>query len=109
MIPYEGVAMNSLEIRDTNSVNSSVVENIYYQTKTIIIHNSLNQTVTLQCQASRDGENNWFNVGTPFDVTANTNTYQTCDSYFPYMRFQAQCSNAPTSGNLSLYFERIPV
>lgn len=92
------------EIRDTSSHNGSVINNFDFQLKTIIIHNHLNQQVTLQCQASADGVNNWFNVGSSFNVSASTDTYQTCDAYFPYMRLTAICGTSPTTGDLTVYF-----
>ena len=45
---------DALEIRDTSSHNGDVINNYDFQLKTIIIHNHLNQQVTLQCQASID-------------------------------------------------------
>lgn len=90
-------------IRDTSSHNGSIVFNGDFTIKTIIIENSLNQTVTLQCQASANADfSNSFNVGSSFDVTASTNTYQSCETYFPYWRLSAQCGTAPTSGDLTV-------
>jgi len=91
-------------IRDTSLATGTIIKNYDFQLKTIIIHNHLDQTVTLQCQASADGSTNWFNVGSSFDVTTNTDTYQTCESYFPYMRMTAQCSSSPSSGDLTVWF-----
>jgi hypothetical protein len=108
LIKHEVAAFEDEEIRDTSSHNSGIADNIGYSMKTIIVENGLNQTVTFQCQASRDGVNHWFNVGSSFDVSASTDTYQTCDAYFPFMRVQAQCGTAPTSGSLGVFFERIP-
>lgn len=106
-VRHEAEAFLSEEIRDTNSHNSSVIENIGYSVKTIIIENHLNQEVSFQCQGSRNGLANWFEVGNGFNVSANTDIYQTCDAYFPYMRLTAQPSIAPTTGDLSVFFERI--
>ena len=91
------------EIRDTNDHNGAVVFNGDFVVKTLIIENGLNQQVTLQCQASAHADfSNSFNVGSSFDVAANTNTYQTCDSYFPYWRIVATCSTALTTGDLTV-------
>lgn len=95
---------DALAIRDTSNHTGSIINNFDFQLKTIIIHNHLNQTVTLQCQASIDGTNNWFNVGSSFDISASTDTYQTCDAYFPYMRMIVSCSSSPSSGDLTVYF-----
>jgi len=90
-------------IRDTSSHNGEVVFNGDFIIKTLIIENGLNQEVTLQCQASAHSDfSNHFNVGSIFDISANTNTYETCDSYFPYWRLVATCSTAPTSGGLTI-------
>lgn len=91
-------------IRDTSSHTGSVINNYDFQLKTIIIHNHLDQQVTLQCQASINGTSDWFNVGSSFNVSASTDTYQTCDSYFPYMRLTAQCGSSPTTGDVTVFF-----
>ena len=92
-------------IRDTNAHNGTQINNYDFQLKTIIVENSLNQTVSLQCQASAHSDfSDYFNVGTSFDITASTNTYQTCDAYFPYMRMTATCASSPSSGSLTVHF-----
>jgi hypothetical protein len=96
-------AFDALEIRDTSVHNSDVIDNQGWKIKTIIIENGLNQTVSLQCQASVDGVNHWFDVGSSFETSASTDTFQTCDSYFPYFRLLAQCGSAPSSGDLSVF------
>jgi len=99
---------NSLEIRDTSSHTSSQTYNGDFIVKTLIIENGLNQTVTLQCQASaNDDFSNSFNVGSTFDVSASTNTYQTCESYFPYWRITAVCSSSPSSGDLTVHIFKV--
>lgn len=96
---------DALEIRDTSNHNGSTITNYDFQLKTIIVENHLNQTVTLQCQASAHSDfSNAFNVGSSFDVATNTDTYQTCDAYFPYMRLTAVCGSAPSSGDLTVHF-----
>lgn len=95
---------DATEIRNTSANNGTVVAQYDFQLKTIIVENHLNQTVTLQCQGSAHSDfSSAFNIGSSFDVTANTDTYQTCDSYFPYMRLVATCSTAPTTGDLTVY------
>ena len=90
-------------IRDTSTHNGDTVFNGDFQIKTLIIENGLNQQVTLQCQASAHSDfSNAFNVGSSFNVSASTNTYQTCDSYFPFWRVTATCSTAPTTGDLTV-------
>ena len=90
-------------IRDTSNHNGAIVFNGDFVVKTLIIENGLNQTVTLQCQASaHDDFSHAFNVGSSFDVSASTDDYQTCDSYFPYWRITAICGTAPTTGVLTI-------
>ena len=98
-------AFDALAIRDTSDHTSTTINNFDFQLKTIIIENSLNQNVTFQCQGSAHADfSGSFNVGTEWDVTANTNSYQTCDTYFPYMRLIASCDTAPTTGSLNVHF-----
>ncbi len=90
-------------IRDTSSHNGTTVFNGDFQIKTLIIENGLNQQVTIQCEGSAHADFSIkFNIGSSFNVSATTNTYQTCDSYFPYWRAVAQCSTAPTTGDLNI-------
>lgn len=91
-------------IRDTSSHNGKVIYNGDFIIKTLIIENGLNQTVSLQCQASANSDfSNSFNLGSSFDISAATNDYQTCDSYFPYWRIVATCAIAPTTGSLTVF------
>ena len=91
-------------IRDTSNHNGGTVFNGDFVIKTLIIENGLNQQVTLQCQASANSDfSNSFNVGSSFNVSAATNSYQTCDSYFPYWRLTAICGISPASGGLTCY------
>ena len=90
-------------IRDTSNHNGVTVFNGDFVVKTLIIENGLNQIVTLQSQASGHADfSNSFDVGSAFDVSASTNTYQTCESYFPYWRLTAICGTAPTTGTLTV-------
>jgi len=76
---------DALEIRDTNDHNGLTVYNGSFVVKTIIIENELNQAVTFQCQASMHADfSNSFDVGSTWEVAASINSYQTCESYFPY-------------------------
>ena len=95
---------DAIEIRDTSDHNGSTVFNGSYTIKTIIIENGLNQAVTFQCQGSMHADfSNMFLIGGEWGVTANTNTYQSCDTYFPYWRLIATCSTAPTTGDMTVH------
>lgn len=102
----EAQAFTNEAIRDTAAHNSVTVENHGFRVKTIIIDNTLNQSVSLQLQGSRDGTA-WFNVGLAFDIPASTLTYQSSDEYFPHVRFVATCAVAPASGNLNAWIEQM--
>ena len=98
-------AFDAEAIRDTSNHNGTVLDLFDFQVKTIIVENGLNQQVTLQCQGSAHSDfSNSFNIGASFNVAADTDTYQTCDSFFPYMRLTAICSTAPTTGSLTVNF-----
>lgn len=92
-------------IRDTSNHNGDIVNNFDYQVKTIIIENGLNQETTFQCQGSAHSDfSNSFNIGTSWAVAANTNSYQSCTTFFPFMRLTAICGSAPTTGALTVFF-----
>ena len=94
------------EIRDTSDHASTLLNLEGYggvALKTIIIENQLDQPVTLQCKASgHDDFSRSFDVGSSFEVAANTNTCQTCESFFLYFKMVATCASAPTSGDLTV-------
>jgi hypothetical protein len=101
----ESTMFDALAVRDTSAHNSESIPSNELPIKTLIINNSLDQTVTLQMQASRDNTN-WFNVGSTFDITTGWG-YQTCETFFPYGRMVAQCSVSPTTGTLSAWCEKV--
>ena len=97
-------AFDALAIRDTSDHTSVEIDNGGFIIKTLIIENSLNQTVSFQCQGSAEASfSNPFNIGTAWEVTANTNTFQTCDSYIPFWRIVATAASSPTTGALTVF------
>lgn len=101
----ENKSFDAEAIRNTSVNNGDTLDIRGLKLKTIIIENGLDQQVTLQVQASAHSNfSNSFNVGSSFNVAASTNTFETSDSYFPYMRVTAQCSTAPTTGTLTVVF-----
>ena len=102
----EDIMFDAEAIRDTSSHTSVSVNSHEMPVKTIIVNNDLNQTATLQMQGSRDNAS-WFNIGSTWDVSANTWAYQTCDTFFPYGRIIVICSVAPASGGLSAWCEKV--
>lgn len=97
----EDKVFDALAIRSTSTQDSSVSASGEFSAKTIITENGLNQSVSCQLQGSRNST--WFNIGSPFVVTASTNQYQTVSDYFPKYRIQATCSVAPSSGSLNIW------
>jgi hypothetical protein len=95
-------------IRDTAAHNSTASINRGYRVKTVIVQSTLNQDATIQCQGSRDNST-WINIGSSWPVTAGVSLYQSCDTYFPYMRAVATCSVAPASGTLNMWLEKVGV
>jgi hypothetical protein len=102
----EDTMFDGQSIRDTSAHTSPTISSSELPVKTLIYNNTLDQTVTLQLQASRD-QVNFFNVGSSFDVASNVWGYQTCDTFFPYGRIIAQCGTAPTTGTVSVWCEKI--
>jgi hypothetical protein len=102
----EATLFDGESIRDTNAHNSYSTEARELMNKTVIIHNDLNKSVSLLMQGSRD-DLSWMDVGTAFEIGANTRAFQTCSAYFPFGRIIAQCSEAPTAGTLSIWCEKV--
>ena len=97
-------AFDALEIRDTAEHTSKEIFNGEFIVKTLILENGLNQSVSFQCQGSaEEGFSNPFDIGAPWSVAANTNSYQSCSAYIPYWRVIATCDTAPTSGDLTVF------
>jgi hypothetical protein len=95
---------DDLEIRDTSNHTGDIVYNGNFIIKTIIVENGLDKVVNLQCEASMHADfSNSFQVGGDFDTTGGTNTYQSCDTYFPYWRMIAVCGTSPTTGALTVH------
>jgi len=102
-LEYEQLAFENESIRDTSDHWSILLDNRGYRYKTIIVENSLNQNIIIECWASRNADfSNSFQVGDDWPVNSSTNTFQICDNYFPYMKLKVTCSIAPNSGNLTI-------
>ena len=99
---------NALAIRDTALKTSTASDHKQFTPKTIAVCNKLNQQVTFQLQGSFDSSfAEVFNIGATFDVAANVNSWQNASVYFPYLRLTAQCSTAPTTGTLTVFFLKV--
>ena len=96
---------DALAIRDTADHTGTTINNFDFQLKTIIVENELNEKVTFQCQASVHADfSNSIDVGATWDANASENMYQSCETFFPYMRLIATCDSTPSSGNLTVHF-----
>ena len=99
----EDILFDEEEIRDTNTHYSDIGDCRGFKSKTVLIYNDLDQTVTLQMQGSRDRDfNRPINISSSFTVPANSTSYQTCTDYFPFGRITAKCDTAPTTGSLTV-------
>jgi len=102
----EDRVFDALEIRDISAHTSEIIENIGFSIKTLIIENGLGKTVTFTCEGSaRSDFSQAFTIAT-FDMPAGNN-YATCESYIPYWRLKAQCAEAPSSGSLTVFLEKV--
>ena len=100
--PQTNQVFTAEEIRDTANYISIVDEIGRFNAETIVVHNGLDEIVSLQLQGSVDNSI-WIDMGNSFDVSATTNDYETVSDYFPFLRVKASCSVAPTTGNLDVF------
>ena len=104
---HEVNAIDALAVRDTVVHSSAPINSSDYISKTLIIHNGLNQEITVSLYGSRDEDiSRKLLVGSAVVVAATTDDYQTLTDYFPHMSVDAQCSVAPTTGDVTVYIER---
>jgi hypothetical protein len=89
-------------IRVDTTVNSIVADTGAFTAETIVVHNGLNQTVTIQLQGSIDATV-WIDMGNSFNVSATSNDYATVSDYFPCYRVTSISSTAPTTGTLDVW------
>jgi len=79
---------------------------------TVFIVNNLDQPVTVQLIGCRDPScTDYVNVGSAFTVNAKSKDARTLtpdtSGWLPYITVQVQCSTAPTTGTLDIYFIRL--
>jgi len=78
---------------------------------TIVVTNTLNQDVTVQVVGGRESSlSQPINIGSPFTVAAGSSDARTLSpdtsGFLPYISVTLQCSIAPTSGSVAVYFIR---
>lgn len=99
----ETLVFDEEEIRNTDKIMSSTSSNEYMTVKTLIIESSLDQALTAQCWGSRHSDmSKKFKVGGEWSIPADTNAYQTCDSYIPYWAIEVWAGTSPTTGSLTV-------
>ena len=99
------LGFDALEIRNTATHTGTTISNFDFKVKTIVIENGLDKAATFQCQASVYSDfSSSFDIGATFDCSASSSIFQSCDTYFPYMRLNALCLSAPTTGALTVHF-----
>jgi len=95
---------NAESIRDTVHHISNISNCEDYPKKSIIIHNGLNQDVTIKLQGDI---NKAFAKPMKLEpnkiVTANQEDYMTSDDIIPFLRVRAICTVAPTTGVLDVW------
>ncbi len=89
-------------IRVDTLVTSGISNTGEFTAETIVVHNGLNQTVTIQLQGSVD-ETTWLDMGESFNVSATSNDFATVSDYFPWYQITAICSTAPTTGTMDVW------
>lgn len=109
---FKGVRTNELDgmlnyfITDTSSHFSNVVDITNFSIVTLHVSNTLDQDVAIQMKgnilSSKEGS---IEMGTPFTVIASNYAARTItiegDGWMPYIYFEATCTIAPTSGNVT--------
>jgi len=104
----EEKVIDALAVRDTSNHNSSVSENKGFIPKSIIVHNGLNQQVSIQVEGSIDDTfNNPLTVGNSFNVAAGEDDYDTLTDYLPFLRAVISCTVAPTTGTVTVYLAKV--
>lgn len=99
----ETLVFDAKEVRNTSKTMSDTSNNEYFAVKTLIVENSHDQAFTAQCWGSRHSDmSNKFLIGGEWTIPANTNIYQTCDSFIPYWAIEIWAATAPTSGSITV-------
>lgn len=100
----EDKIFDALAITDTSNHDSSISDNRFFIPRTILIENTLNQSVTITVQGSRYADFTRFvTVGNGFVVPSGGDAYATIADYLPFLRLRANCIVAPASGSLTAY------
>ena len=109
---FKGVRTNEVDgflnydIRDTSVHNSEIANDTTFSIVTLHVSNTLDQDVSIQIKGnilnSREGAIDMSSAFTTLasNYAARTITIQG-EGWMPYVYFEATCSTAPTSGNIT--------
>ena len=109
---FKGVRTNEVDgflnydIRDTSVHNSEIANDTTFSIVTLHVSNTLDQDVSIQIKGNilnrREGA---IDMGSSFTALASNYAARTItiegDGWMPYVYFEAACTTAPTSGNLT--------
>ena len=98
----EPPTIDAESIRDTNTFTGVKIDTGEFTAETIVVYNSLDQSVDIQLQGSIDGTT-WIDIDTTFTITATTNEYETVSDFFPFYRCTAKCTISPTTGTVTVW------
>ena len=99
---------NSEAIRDTAVHISDTSDCKGFAKKTVVVHNNLDQDVVCKLQGSvKKNFNHPIKMEPNFTVPMNDEKYITSDDYMPFIRVKADCSIAPTTGDLDCWVLKV--
>ena len=94
------------EIRNTSIHRSEIANDTTFSIVTLHVENTLDQAVTIQIKGNiLSSLNGAVDMGSSFTVAPSDFEARTIvvasDGWMPYIYFEASCSTAPTSGNIT--------
>jgi len=109
---YVIISADNAGLAKDSTLQSMIQALIKVLRATVFIVNNLNQPVTVQLIGCRDSScSDYVNIGSAFTVNANSKDARTLtpdtSGWLPYITVQVQCSTAPTTGTLDIYFIRL--
>lgn len=104
----QDTVFNDEQIRDTVVHISAGSQIKGFIPKTILIKNTLNQAVSIDCEGSdKLSFADIWPIGNTVNIGASTNSYITLSDYIPFFRIKATCATAPISGGLTAHIEKV--
>jgi ABC-type branched-subunit amino acid transport system substrate-binding protein len=104
----EDKVFDAQEIRVNTEVISTIAVSAGLTVKTVFVCNDHNQQGTFTVWGSPLADHSKeAQIGNSFNIAANTVDFESFDTYFPYVRVKVTYSTAPTTGNLSVFLEKV--